>query len=164
MTMEDAFTRLPAEFHRLGESLAAARITIVEDHPLADDSVLVDVFRDPVEDLIGRTGETLNLALEARQAIESGMDADQIRRLLIACHHKHNEISDLYHSELAPYARMASLVSFGRRRGGEWLHWSRCVRDDLERCRPVIDAIDRALLECWQELSAPAGKITIGRC
>jgi hypothetical protein len=158
MTLETGFVDLLTSLKQLNEGLLALRKTVVFK-PEEGESVLVDLFRDAADDLLGLHAEALGAT--QRWNGSPPPDLDQLRRSLTTCHLKFMDLSRRYNREPMSYRRLASLTDIGRKRGGEWKHWANEVKLELERCQQAIDSVDRALLACWQELAQEAGRRTI---
>jgi hypothetical protein len=141
----------------LRDALAEVRLGVVEDRPETGDAVLIDVFGNTADDLIGWLEEALAAADLARQAVVPPARIDDARRALGACHERFNEVSLHYGTDLVSFRRIADLRSLGRKRRGEWLPWTASIQDSLERCRQPLHEASLALLRCWQELAEHAG-------
>jgi hypothetical protein len=85
MTLEAAFEDLCMLLEKLHEGFIGLRTTVVEDRPLDGDSVLVDVFGDAAEELLGWLDEALVAAGEGRQAATYPIDLERARRALTTC-------------------------------------------------------------------------------
>lgn len=152
MVFEDACARLRG----LHEALSSLRTTIVDDKPLQGDVVLVDMFGDAADDLLGLLEEALVAASAGQQAAQVPADLQQVRRALVTCQERFNQISYRFGFDLLPYERVAELMRFGRTRGGEWRAWAAGVKAALEWCRQPLFDVNEALFCCWQELTEQA--------
>jgi hypothetical protein len=157
MTLEAAFEDLCTHLHKLREGLLGLRTTVVEDKPLEGDSVLVDVFGDAAEELLGWLDEALGAAGEGRKATMDPIDLARARRALTTCQGRFIRISHQFSSNLVPYERISELTRFGRRRKGEWHAWATGVKEALERCREPLYDVNLALFRCWQEIADRVG-------
>lgn len=150
MALETALADLHGSLRGLRDALLALRTTIVEDKPLEDDVVLVDVFRDATDDLLGLLDE----ALAAFQA--PGADPAAARRTITICQRQFNHIAQRFGADMVSYGRIAALTRFGRRRGGEWHAWTRSVKHGLESCQEPLFDTNQAVFRCWQALTEHA--------
>jgi hypothetical protein len=157
MALETVFEDARLRLRALHEALSSLRTTIVEDKPLQGDVVLVDVFGDAADDLLGLLEEALVAAVEAQQAASAPADLATVRRALVRCQERFNQISARLSFDLLPYERIAELLRFGRTRGGEWRVWAASVKDALDWCRQPVFDVNEALFGCWRELTEQAG-------
>jgi hypothetical protein len=157
MGLEAALERLGTHLLALHESCAQLRTTVWEDKPLQDDVVLVDLFGNTVDDLLGLIEEALAAARDTQRIAGASAALQQAGRMLMLCHDRHNHVSHRYTAELRCYERIRELRRFGRRRGGEWRAWSRSVKAALDSCQQPLFDVDDALLCCWRELVTQAG-------
>jgi hypothetical protein len=151
--LETRLETLYMRTHRLAESLGEVRTTIREDHPSSDDSVLVDMFGDAVDDLLGWVAESQDSVLAAQQALTVPINVDHVRKGLLACHQTCQRVEHRFVCDVVRYERIAGLMRLGRERGGEWRAWAAGVKEGLERCHQPLADLDSALLDCWLDLS-----------
>jgi hypothetical protein len=161
MALEAAFKELCTNLHKLHEGLIGLRTTVVEDKPLCGDIVLVDVFGDASDDLLGWLEEALADAREGQQATTHPVDLDRARRALTTCQERFNRISQRFSSDLVCYERIAELTRFGRKRGGEWRAWAASVKQALDRCQQPLYALSQTLFRCWQEIAERVGMTSV---
>ena len=161
MALEAAFRELQIHLRILAEMLTELHTTIVEDKPVQDDVVLVDIFGDTVEDLLGWTEEALNDAIRGEQAVIPTLQLDEARRALTACHERFYQIQHHYASDLTCYERIAELHRFGRERKGAWQRWTSDVKAALDRCQTPLYNLDHTLLHCWHEITERAGLLSV---
>lgn len=140
MAVDSPFASLEQEIGRLCDAFDALRMTVVEDRPLEEGTLLVDSLGDLVEDLLATARESL---AHARQGD------------LSACQEAWHHIQRRFAAELTSYERVAEIVRLGRARGGEWKAWAGSVRAGAEACRPPLDGAGEALFACWRELTFP---------
>jgi hypothetical protein len=59
--------------------------------------------------------------------------------------------------------RVAPLLRFGVRQGGEWPVWAKLVKEGVTRCLPPLDQVRQAQLVCWQEMAEhrASGGVTV---
>ena len=152
MSLATACRTLCVRLEQLREAISAVRLAVVEDKPLRGDVALVERRGNSIEDILGAVEETLAKASSAHRALQNDEDARRVRRALVACQERFNEISHRFSTELVSYERVMELTRLGRERGGEWLAWSSIVRESLRRCEQAVFETTGALLSCWREV------------
>jgi hypothetical protein len=152
MTLEATFQELGRHLHTLREGLIGLRTTVVEDKPLGGDTVLVDVFGNAAEDLLGWLEETLAAASEGHQAVAQLIDLNCARRALTNCQERFNRITHEFSSDLVSYERITELMRLGHERRGEWHAWAKSVKNALDGCQELLFGVNQALFRCWQDL------------
>ena len=145
MVLETAFASLEQETGRLCDAFDALRLTVIEDRPMDEGTLLVDSLGDLVEELLATARESL---------------AHARRGDLPACQEAWHRIQRRYAAELTSYERVAEITRLGRSRGGEWKAWAGSVRAGAEACRPPLDDTGEALFACWREMTKHAGSPT----
>jgi hypothetical protein len=161
MALEATFADLTVRLQALRESLSGLRMTAVEDKPLRGDVVLVDVFGDAADDLLGWLEEAADAAEAGRQSVGGPVDLDHVRRALTTCQERFNRLVDRFTSDLVRYERIAELARLGHERGGEWRAWATSVKAALEDCRQPIFDVNQALFRCWQDLTERVGMTSV---
>jgi hypothetical protein len=157
MALAAAFGELHTQLQRLHETFIDLRTVIVEDKPVQDDVVLVEILGDVVDDLLGWLEGALGAANEANQAVAYPTDLNRAWRTLAICHARVQEINQRFTLELISYERMTELTRFGRRRGGEWQAWANSVKVALDSCQSPLFGVGQALLAGWQEIAEQSG-------
>jgi hypothetical protein len=141
MAIATAFDSAEQAIRRLCDTLLALRLTVIEDRPLDEGTLLVDALGDSSEAML--TG--------AQEALSHAQRGD-----LPACHEEYHRLQQRFTADLVSYERIAELTRLGRSRGGEWRAWAGGVRAGIEACRQPLDDIGAALLACWREMTASA--------
>jgi hypothetical protein len=126
--------------------------------------VLVEVFGDAADDMIGWMDEALVAANAAQQALATSVDINRVRRVLTICHDRYHRVAHQFWFDLIGYDRIEELTRFGYTRGGEWRGWAQGVRTALEACRQPIYDVSQALFRCWQEIAERAGMTSPSVC
>lgn len=161
MALEAAFQHLCTQLLALHEAFVSVRTTAREDKPLQDDAVLVDVFGDASDDLLGLIEEALSAARDWQPTASSVSSFQHVGDALTLCQDRLNQVNHRCSADLLCYERIRELRRFGRRRGGEWRGWARSLKAALESCRqPLFDA-DNALLRCWRDVVEYGGKPSV---
>lgn len=157
MALEKIFRDLARVLQTLREDLQAVQITLREDVPADGGVVLVDRFADAVDDSIGSLEECLAAADAGREALAARLEWDRAVRALTTCQEQFHSVELRFRSELVSYERLRELISFGRRRGGEWVAWTKSVRQGLDACNQPFEEAKNALLACWQGIAERPG-------
>jgi hypothetical protein len=152
MALDTTFASLEQEMGRLCDALGSLRMTVIEDRPLEEGTLLVDSLGDLAEELLATAREALSWAREAAAPPEEG---EALGAALFACQESYQRLQRRFATELTSYERVAEIVRLGRARGGEWKAWAGSVRAGAEACRPPLDNAGEALFACWRELSSP---------
>ena len=155
MTLVRTFQQLREALHTLGGAVQALHISVVEDRPPQGDVVLVDLYGDALEEIVGRLEEAVQQIVPHLPMSDRPTDLG-LWQALAYCH---RDVAALEYRcfDLLSYSRLAPLVQLGRRRGGEWQSWSTSVRNGLEQLPPLLYAVQQDLAICWQELGEQAG-------
>ena len=153
MPLHATFEALFSPTRALRERLVEVRMCVHEDHPTSGETVLVDIFGDAIEDVLGLLAEAEDGALEAQQALTYPLRLDLVRRGLSVTQRNTNQINQCLISHLLRYERLAALQRLGRERGGEWRAWAASVKQGLDRCQTPLLQLQQALLDCWLELT-----------
>jgi hypothetical protein len=153
MALEAAFRTLCADARALHDALAALRTTILEDRPLRDDVVLVDILGDAAEEALGWLEEALEATVRGQRAAEPPVELDQARWAMAAAQDRVNRIARRFWTDLASYQRIAELTRLARERGGEWRAWARSVKKGLDQCQQSLFTVHETLSLCWQEMT-----------
>jgi hypothetical protein len=160
MPLETAFRDLSVHLQQLRDALLGLRL-VTEDKPLEGDVVLVDIFGDAAADLLGWLEEALTAATVGLQGLDQRIDVERSRRELTNCQERFNRIAHRFSSDLLSYERIAELRSLGRHRQGEWLAWTKSVKQVLDACKQPLYDVNQTLFSCWQEMTARAGLISL---
>lgn len=151
MALEAALERLCGDLRKLCEILRDFDVN-VGDKPATQSVLLADDVSDEVTELFALSQESFITAEEARKTSGSPFEANQLRRSLTESQKKFHLLSRGLLSSLLTYERIGELVQFGERKR-EWLGWVNSVRQGLERCRPAVEAVEDAYVQCWQEIA-----------
>jgi hypothetical protein len=159
--LEAIFRELLSELRKLQDTLVAVRLTVVEDKPVRGDSALVDQFEDTILEIMGLLDEGLKAARSAQKAVGHPTDLDGARRALTICQERFHRIEQQFAAELISYEKLKDLASIGSERRGEWLPWAISVKQGIEQCRQPLDAANKALAACWQEIAERVGMTSV---
>jgi hypothetical protein len=152
VALEPALSNLCTSLQTLHGVLDGLRFTVTEDTPESGGVVLVDQVSEEVTELLGLTEECLDAAVESQRAAGQPYDPNQMRRFLVVSQKQFHRVSQILFSKLLAYEPIASLVQFARQRGREWMAWVDTLRHGLDKCRPVLEGVEEAYFQCWQEI------------
>jgi hypothetical protein len=145
----ERYRELWGRMHELRETWLELRITVREDRPAGEATMLVDDLGDEVDDALGGLEEALAAVTGALQA------PDDIRagaRALATAHERLTQIADGYWQGLGSLERRRELHSLARRRGGEWAAWAHGVDDIDARLPAGLTAVSTELGRAWTRL------------
>lgn len=160
MSLEASFRTLRDHLQLLHDELQELHRTVIEK-PLKGDVVLVDLFSDAADDLLGWVAEASGAARDGAASSAYPVNLDRARQSLKTCHESFASAFEKLSADLLSYDRVAELTSLGQRRAGEWLAWANNVKTALEACRAPSYEVNRTLFACWQELSERAGTANV---
>lgn len=149
MVVEARYQDLWASLHQLREAWLELRLTLQEDRPDGQSTLLVERLDDQADDGLGGLEEALAAVVTPLQA------PDDVRaggRALATAHERVGNVAHSYWTELGSAERHVQLRSLTRRRGGEWTAWARGFEDALDRIPPRLGQVDVALRQAWVEL------------
>lgn len=153
MAIENTFLRLTDASTTLREALQEVGLTAREYGPSPDELFLVQKLSDLLDDLRGWSEEGSAAAAGARQAIAHPPDLHKTRCSLDEAGERLMMVRNYFFDELLCYEIVDALTRFGREGSGEWLGWTSSVLQGLVVCREALRALDRALLQVWQEFA-----------
>jgi hypothetical protein len=149
MMLTDRYQALWERMHALREAWLELRITVREDVPAGEPTMLVERVGDEIDDAVGAIEEAL-AALSA--ALHNPDDIRAGGRALATVHERLTRTADSYWRGLGSAERQRELDSLARRRGGEWAAWERSVDDAHARAPAHLTAISDGLCLAWTEL------------
>jgi hypothetical protein len=108
---------LEASFNALGSQMRALRDTFtelrasVDDKPARGDVVLVDLFGDAADDLLGLVEESLTAVARGQKAGHHPIDIDLLCQAITACQERFNLLTVRLAYDLLSYERIEELLS-----------------------------------------------------
>jgi hypothetical protein len=161
MPLEATFQELFTELRKLRDMLVALRLTVAEDKPRTGGVALVDRLENTILDVMGLLEEALKAARATQRAVATVTNLNGARRALTICQERFHRIEQQFAADLVSYEAMSDLTGLGTMRRGEWLLWSKSVKDGIERCQEPRDGISKALAACWQEIAERVGMTSV---
>ena len=161
MAIEAAFAKLSTELRALREALVNLRLAAVDEKPARGDLVLVDLYGDGADELLGFIEEALAAVDEGLRAVVPPVDLDRARRCLTIGHECFARLNRLFATDLGRYERIADLAGIGRRRGREWGVWALNVKTALDSCQQPLFDVNDALFGCWLEIGERIGATSV---
>jgi hypothetical protein len=160
MVVAERYRQLWERLHELREAWLELRITVREDRPRGEATMLVERVGDEVDDGVAALEEALGAVTGALQ------DPDDVRAgggALSIVHQRLTATTDGYWQGLGSLERWRELRSLARRHGGEWAAWARSVDDARGRLPARMTAVSDELRHAWTELveRAASGSISV---
>jgi hypothetical protein len=159
--LQSALSDLCSNMRSVHEEIAGLRTTIVEDRPLHGDLVLIEIFGEAADDLLGWLEEALVAAMEAQQMDAAQLDLTSVQRSLAVSQAHYNRVAERFTFDLTGFERMLELTRVGRERGGEWKSWVGAVREAVGACQRPVFQTQQSYIRCWQELLDQAVPTTV---
>jgi hypothetical protein len=149
MLVAERYAQLWQRLHEMREAWLELRITVREDRPLGQATMLVESLGDDVDDGLAAVEEAVGAVTRALQ------DSEDLRgggRALGVVHSRLAQASDHYWRGIASADRQRELSSLARRHGGEWAAWAGSVQDAQGRLPTGISAVNDELRQAWTDL------------
>jgi hypothetical protein len=160
MTSEAAFTELDARLARIEQALDDALWALVQARSAEWSHAVIDHYETTLDDMVGAIKQARQAAHQLAGGRLEQLDSARARRALAICQECFNQAWLRYYGDLVIYERKSALYQL-RRRGREWASWVKGVDDALAQCPQPLYESSRALLACWQELSAHASAFSV---
>lgn len=157
MALEGSFQELTTQLQNLSDALLALRTITMEDKPIEDEVVLVELFGEAIDDMLGWAEGAWRSSGEARQAVQHPADLNRLWRALSSCQQRFNHVQQRYADDLISYERLTELNDLATRRGGEWQAWAGSVNASLDDCREPLYKVAESIFTCWQEMGERIG-------
>jgi hypothetical protein len=125
--------------------------TVVDDHPAAGESVVVDLVGDACEDLLGWLAGVAEAADQA-DASAQRRDYPALARQLATCSTACDRTVERFVTGLAGVESLSRLRDLALDRPGAWQSWSWQVQGAIGDTWPQVWALRSHLDGCWQEL------------
>jgi len=159
MTMQVAFDEVSGRLEDCARAVESIRWAVVEGRVAAEEHALATRLENVACDLSGWLCEARAALVPVRSAA-LGSDLNALRQSLAQCQQRINEVARSFNRDAFSLETLRALDQLRCERG-QWQHWADGVEDALEHSREPLDALQRSLVECWQELSEKASGITV---
>jgi hypothetical protein len=149
IVVDDRYLQLWNGLHALRETWLDMRITVREDRPHGEATLLVDRLCDEADDGLGAIEDGLTAVARALAA------PDDVRaggRALAVAHEQLARVERDFWECIGSFERRRELQSLARRHGGEWAAWAQSVDDGVGRIPRVLALADEELRHAWAEL------------
>lgn len=156
--VDDRYQQLWNGLHALRETWLDMRITVREDRPPGEATLLVDRMCDEADDGLGAIED--GLAAVAR-ALAVPDDVRTGGRALAVAHEQLARVGRDFWECIGSFERRRELQSLARRYGGEWAAWAQSVDDGVGRIPGVLAIAGEELRQAWAELVERAVPITV---
>jgi hypothetical protein len=153
VALDPPFEHLWARVHGLRDAVVAMQLTVVEDRPPDSDIIPVQALGDAVGDLLAAVQDLLVAASDGLGAVRARGEPRAVRDALVRAQEATNQAAQLLAEEVGDPARLGDLDGLARSRRGAWGPWMGGVTEAMDRCRPPLWDVQRALLGCWSELT-----------
>jgi hypothetical protein len=162
MPLESALRDLACKLAALSQGVAEL-YTVARDRP--ESIALADAYEQALDDILMALGEAharLTPILSNYNANYNDNKADLWPALLLCQARIDHVATQLCCLQSAD--RIAPLMRFGVRQGGEWPQWARLVKEGVSRCLPPLHQVQAAQLLCWQEMAehSASGALFVG--
>jgi|tagenome__1003787_1003787.scaffolds.fasta_scaffold20444363_2 hypothetical protein len=151
MTLEAAMEALEAAWRRARDATQALRLTVCEDAPTRDRTLVVEETGELATDLAALV-ETGRAAVADLLEEDEPPARDTIRHVVSFGHDRRLEADEVL-ARLTEPRRLFELADVTRRRGGNWPGWLASVLAGLEDCRPALRGVDQAQADSWRGLA-----------
>lgn len=150
MTMQVVYDEVTVRLEECARAVESIRWAVVEGRASGEEHALATRLENVACDLAG-------WLCEARDAVARGrpgtsLDLDATREALTECQRRINEFARSFNADAFSLETLRALDQLRSERT-QWQHWVEGVEDALEHSREPLDAVQRSLVECWQELS-----------
>jgi AcrR family transcriptional regulator len=147
--LAERYTHLWTRLHGLREAWLELHITVREDRPPGEATMLVDRLGDAIDDAVGALEEAL---AAVTRAIDDPDDVRAAGRSLHTAHARLGRTWVCYWQGLGSPDRRRELDSIARRRGSEWASWAASVDDSGARLPRHVTAAHEELGHAWTDL------------
>ncbi len=161
MALERSFAELVDRYRRLGEAAGDLRISVVEDHPLLEEVLLVERLGDAVTQFQGSVQEGVAAAELALDAVTGPGDVEHAHDALCRAHERYHETCHSLAEQLGSHGSLSELAELGKERGREWEVWVSVIGQTIDACVPPLHEVGAALLGCWNEMVERGGTYSI---
>lgn len=158
--LDERYQQLWTRLHVLRETWLELRITVREDRPRGEATLLVDRLCDEADDGLSAIEDALTAVAGALEAPD---DVRAAGRALGVTHERLARVGSDFWQSISSLERRRELHSLARRHGGEWAAWARSVEDGMARVPAGLAVADEELRRAWAEVveRAVSGPISL---
>jgi hypothetical protein len=156
LTSEAVFQGLASDLHKLHEAINALHLAI-GDKPHESESALADSFESAVLESLASLHEARSAA---EHLVSSGLtDLRVTYSWLSDCQRDFYQALSCFSSTLGSNEKWVDLTRLAASQRGEWIPWTQSVKDGINDSRTHLEATNRSLFLCWQELGRSAASM-----
>jgi hypothetical protein len=160
MPLECALRDLACNLEALSQGVAEL-VTVARDRP--ESIALADAFEEELGDILMALGEAHTRLIPAQGSANLSAnqhDNAELWQALLLCQSRIDHVATQL-STLQSADRIAPLMRFGARQGGEWPSWARLVKEGVNRCLSPLHQLQRAQLLCWHEMAEHSARSVV---
>jgi hypothetical protein len=162
MALEIEYHNTRTAIHSLQERLFELQTTVSEDGPSVEDSVLVELMMDALDEALGWLEAADQRLGEGEQFVRLNRpDVYQAALALVQAQAFAQRMSQGFRGRLTGFEHFKALEQFGQERGPEWQAWSQSVLEGLFAGSEAIRTLEQAFLGCWHEMVERIGSSAI---
>jgi hypothetical protein len=162
MALESEYHKTKTAIRVLKERLLELQTTISEDGPSVQESVLVELMTDALDEVLGwleEADQRLGLGEPFVRVVRP--DLYQTALALVEALAFVQRMTESFRGRLTNFEQLTALEQFGQERGLEWQAWSSSVLLGLSACNEPIRALEESFLQCWREVVERIGTCAI---
>jgi hypothetical protein len=149
MPLESALHELTRELAALSQCMAEL-CAIAKDRP--EPVAMTDAYEETMDEIQMSLAEAYAQVGPLTTPAGAQGDKAEIWQALLICQACINHV-EAHLCNLQSVDRVAPLLRFGSRQGGEWPMWARLMKEGVARCLPLLQQVRQAQLVCWQEMA-----------
>lgn len=153
MTMQLVYDEVTVRLEECARAVESIRWAVVEARLSGEEHALATRLENVACDLAGWLCEARDAVAHGRPGTNA--DLGTTREALAKCQKRINDFARSFNADAFSLETLRALDQLRRERG-QWHHWADGVEDAIEHSREPLDAVQRSLVECWQELSERA--------
>ncbi len=153
MTLVASFHKLAEQIEALQQSFNHLHWAIVEGKPNADVEFHVLTLQDELLRWQGLLTDATDAVHRAGEQIQTSYHLQQIQQELTSCHESVIQVSCDFYNSVVTSDAYGDLLELACQDEREWAQWASGVCDAFSHCPDQLIAIERALLQAWQELT-----------
>jgi hypothetical protein len=149
MPLASALHGLTRDLETLSQCMAEL-CAIAKDRP--EPVALADAYEETMDEIQMCLLEAYAQVAPLAKPAHGHEDKAEVWQALLMCQARIDYVEARL-CNLQSVDRVAPLLRFGSRQGGEWPIWARLVNEGVVRCLPPLQQVRQAQLVCWQEMA-----------